>query len=82
MEFEPFLSNLPNMMTNKTWFNTDYISWLNENPNVAFEFASPLVYTLPGKRQQYYDSPSFQDTKNKVTSEISTVVEALGFYPD
>ncbi len=82
MEFGPFLSNLPYTVTNKTWFNLDYTSWLNDNPNVAYEFAAPLVYTLPGKRQQYYSYPSFQEIKNKVTQEISTVVDAFAFYPE
>ena len=70
-------------MTNQTWFNPDYINWLNDNPNVMYEAgASLFVYTLPGKRQQYYESPSFQEIKNKVTKEITAVVDALGFYQD
>ena len=52
MEFELFFRYLPYTISNQTWFNNaEYINWLNNNPNIMYEFASPLVYTLPGKRQ-------------------------------
>jgi hypothetical protein len=82
MEFEPFLSNLPYNLTNKTWFNPDYINWHNDNSNFVYEFAASLIYKLPGKRQNYYSCPSFQEIKNKVTQQISTIVDAFGFYPE
>jgi len=38
---------------------TGYTNWLNENPNIVYEFAASLMYTLPGKRQEFYSNPSF-----------------------
>jgi hypothetical protein len=59
MELGPFLNNLPYNLLNQTWFNPDYTNWLNKNPNIVYEFAASLVYTLPGKRQEFYSNPSF-----------------------
>ena len=68
-------------MSNQTWFNPDYINWLNDNPNITYDFANRFVYTLPGRRQEYYNSPNFQETVEKVTQEVAIVQNALGFYP-
>jgi hypothetical protein len=68
MEFAPFFPNLPYMIANQTWFNnTDYMDWIKDNPNIMYEFASPLVYTFSGDRREFYNSPSFEEIKNKAT---------------
>jgi len=71
LEYGPFLSNLPYNIDSRdevtNWFNPDYTNWLNENPQTVYEFAHALVYTLPGRRQDFYSYPTFQETKIKVT---------------
>jgi hypothetical protein len=34
--------------------NFDFIAWLGENPDILFQYAFYLVYTLPATRYTYY----------------------------
>ena len=60
-EYQPMLSQLLyEAATNAS--NTDFETWLTENPNILFQFADYLVYTLTSPRYSYYEANSYQVT--------------------
>lgn len=57
MEYENFLPFLLPFLpvTN----NTDFNSYLSDNPLLLEQYADFLMYTLPNPRYNYYESPNF-----------------------
>jgi hypothetical protein len=58
--------------------NNDFEQWVIANPNISYQFAEYLVYTLPHPREDFYDSASFLETQRKVLQEINSVNKELG----
>ena len=61
--------------------NNDFEKWVIANPNISYQFAEYLVYTLPHPREKFYDSASFLETQQKVLQETNSVDVKLGSYP-
>lgn len=63
MEYEPFLSIMPNFLPpNST--NMEFNTYLETNSSALFDFADMFYYTLPEPRYSYYQSNDYDTMQN------------------
>jgi hypothetical protein len=54
MEYMPFFEYLQFGMPNATYWNSDYVEWIDQNPEILAQYAKWFYYTLPGRRNSWY----------------------------
>ncbi len=59
IEYMPFFEYLQFGMPNATYWNADYVEWIDQNPEILAQYAKWFYYTLPGHRNSWYQQQSF-----------------------
>jgi ABC-type antimicrobial peptide transport system permease subunit len=57
-----------------------FLDWVTAQPNLLYNFADMLMYTLPSPRYKWYENPNYQKLQDAILTETNTAIEQLGFY--